>query len=77
MSVSIGPFAEHVSVVLPRRSSYEQLPRVAAEDYYVAEWELGYGRSISLNHGFLGGDALLSAKHDAWRTRHHVELDRR
>ena len=30
------------------------------EDYYVSPWELGYGRSISFNHDFIGRDALLA-----------------
>ena len=31
------------------------------EDYYVSPYELGYGKSISFNHDFLGRDALQSA----------------
>lgn len=32
------------------------------EDYYRSPFELGYGRSISFNHDFVGRDALQSAK---------------
>ena len=32
------------------------------EDYYVSPWELGYGRSISLGHDFIGRDALRAAR---------------
>lgn len=39
------------------------------EDYYVSPWELGYGRSISFNHDFIGRDALLAAKDTAPRTK--------
>ena len=39
------------------------------EDYYVSPWELGYGRSISFNHDFIGHDALLAAKETAPRTK--------
>lgn len=39
------------------------------EDYYVSPWELGYGRSVSFNHDFIGRDALLAAKDTAPRTK--------
>jgi vanillate/3-O-methylgallate O-demethylase len=39
------------------------------EDYYVSPWELGYGRSLSFNHDFIGRDALLAAKQTAPRTK--------
>ena len=39
------------------------------EDYYVSPWELGYGRSISFNHDFIGRDALRAAKETAPRTK--------
>jgi glycine cleavage system aminomethyltransferase T len=45
------------------------------EDYYVSPWELGYGRSISLNHDFIGRDALLAAKETAPRTKVTLVLD--
>ena len=32
------------------------------EDYYCTPYELGYGRSISFNHDFIGRDALLAAR---------------
>ncbi|BBA95508.1 putative aminomethyltransferase [Actinacidiphila reveromycinica] len=41
-------------------------------DYYVTPYELGYGRSISFQHDFLGRDALRALK-DAGR-RHKVTL---
>ena len=39
------------------------------EDYYVSPWELGYGRSLSFSHDFIGRDALLAAKDTAPRTK--------
>jgi glycine cleavage system aminomethyltransferase T len=39
------------------------------EDYYISPWELGYGRSVSFNHDFIGRDALLAAKESAPRTK--------
>ena len=39
------------------------------EDYYISPWELGYGRSVSFNHDFIGRDALLAAKETAPRTK--------
>lgn len=43
-------------------------------DYYVSPWELGYGRSISFEHDFIGRDALRSAKGQVRRTRVTVEF---
>ncbi|MDN4476310.1 aminomethyl transferase family protein [Demequina sp. SYSU T00192] len=43
------------------------------EDYYTSPWELGYGRSISFNHDFIGRDALLAAKDAPKRTRVTLE----
>ncbi len=45
------------------------------EDYYVSPWELGYGRSISFNHDFIGRDALLAAKDTAPRTKVTLVFD--
>jgi vanillate/3-O-methylgallate O-demethylase len=45
------------------------------EDYYVSPWELGYGRSVSFNHDFIGRDALLAAKETAPRTKVTLVLD--
>jgi len=45
------------------------------EDYYVSPWELGYGRSISFNHDFIGRDALLTARDTAPRTKVTLVLD--
>jgi vanillate/3-O-methylgallate O-demethylase len=45
------------------------------EDYYVSPWELGYGRSISFNHNFLGRDALQAAEGNVPRTKVTLELD--
>ena len=39
------------------------------EDYYVSPYELGYGRSISFNHDFVGKDALAKAKDNVRRTK--------
>lgn len=44
-------------------------------DYYVSPWELGYGRSISFNHDFIGRDALEAARTRPSRTKVTVELD--
>lgn len=46
------------------------------EDYYVSPWELGYGRSISLDHEFIGRDALIAAREGSLRKKVTVELDR-
>jgi vanillate/3-O-methylgallate O-demethylase len=45
------------------------------EDYYVSPWELGYGRSISFNHDFIGRDALRAARETAPRTKVTLVLD--
>ncbi|MFT4211169.1 MAG: aminomethyl transferase family protein [Microbacterium sp.] len=45
-------------------------------DYYVSPWELGYGRSVSLSHDFIGRDALAAAKDAVRRTKVTLELDR-
>jgi vanillate/3-O-methylgallate O-demethylase len=45
------------------------------EDYYVSPWELGYGRSLSFNHDFIGRDALLAARETAPRTKVTLVLD--
>jgi glycine cleavage system aminomethyltransferase T len=45
------------------------------EDYYVSPWELGYGRSISFGHDFIGRDALLAAKETAPRAKVTLVLD--
>ena len=45
------------------------------EDYYTSPWELGYGRSISFNHDFIGRDALQAAKDQVHRTKVTLELD--
>lgn len=47
----------------------------AIEDYYRSPYELGYGRSISFNHDFLGRDALEKARHDVQRTKVTLVLD--
>jgi len=39
------------------------------EDYYVSPYELGYGRSISFGHDFIGRDALLAARDNIRRTK--------
>jgi vanillate/3-O-methylgallate O-demethylase len=45
------------------------------EDYYVSPWELGYGRSISFNHDFIGRDALRATRETAPRTKVTLVLD--
>jgi vanillate/3-O-methylgallate O-demethylase len=45
------------------------------EDYYVSPFELGYGRSISFNHDFIGRDALLAAKEQVGRRKVSFLLD--
>ncbi|GAA1704456.1 aminomethyltransferase family protein [Microbacterium sediminicola] len=44
-------------------------------DYYTSPWELGYGRSVSLDHDFIGRDALIAAKNGPLRTKVTLELD--
>ncbi|WP_035971134.1 aminomethyltransferase [Bradyrhizobium sp. WSM3983] len=38
-------------------------------DYYCSPFEMGYGRSVSFNHEFIGREALLKAKDAAARTK--------
>jgi glycine cleavage system aminomethyltransferase T len=45
------------------------------EDYYVSPWELGYGRSISFTHDFIGRDALLKAKDTVRRSKVTLVFD--
>jgi glycine cleavage system aminomethyltransferase T len=45
------------------------------EDYYVSPYELGYGRSISFGHDFIGRDALLKAKDSVRRTKVTLVFD--
>lgn len=45
-------------------------------DYYTSPWELGYGRSISFGHDFIGRDALQAAKDAVHRTKVTLEFDR-
>src|SRR5579863_4039332 len=45
------------------------------EDYYVSPYELGYGRSISFGHDFIGRDALLTAKDSVRRTKVTLVFD--
>jgi vanillate/3-O-methylgallate O-demethylase len=45
------------------------------EDYYLSPFELGYGRSISFNHDFVGRDALLKAKDNVTRTKVTLVFD--
>lgn len=44
-------------------------------DYYVSPWELGYGRSVSLDHEFIGRENLAAAKDTARRVKVTLELD--
>lgn len=41
-------------------------------DYYVTPWELGYGRSVNLDHDFIGRDALARSQRES--RRHKVWL---
>ncbi len=45
------------------------------EDYYCTPYELGYGRSISFNHDFIGRDALEKAKENVRRTKVTLVFD--
>jgi len=45
------------------------------EDYYVSPWELGYGRSLSFGHDFIGRDALLAGRDTAPRVKVTLVLD--
>lgn len=44
-------------------------------DFYTSPWELGYGRSISFAHDFIGRDALRAAKDSPHRTKVTLEFD--
>src|SRR5262249_45323903 len=39
------------------------------EDYYASPWELGYGRSISFNHAFIGREPLRAPRATAPRAK--------
>jgi len=45
------------------------------EDYYVSPYELGYGRSVSFGHDFIGRDALLKARDTVRRTKVTLVFD--
>jgi vanillate/3-O-methylgallate O-demethylase len=45
------------------------------EDYYVSPFELGYGRSVSLDHDFIGRDALIAAKEKPLREKVTLVFD--
>jgi glycine cleavage system aminomethyltransferase T len=45
------------------------------EDYYTSPYELGYARSISFNHDFIGREALERAKDQVRRTKVTLVLD--
>ncbi|WP_460776587.1 aminomethyl transferase family protein [Microbacterium sp. GXF7504] len=45
------------------------------EDYYASPWEFGYGRSISLDHDFIGRDALAAARETATRKKVTLEFE--
>lgn len=47
----------------------------AIEDYYVSPFELGYGKSVSFEHDFIGRDALLQARDELVRTKVTLVLD--
>jgi glycine cleavage system aminomethyltransferase T len=49
-------------------------PRI--EDYYCSPYELGYGRSISFNHDFIGRAALEKAKSQPLRKKVTLLFDR-
>ncbi|UUT34756.1 hypothetical protein [Microbacterium elymi] len=44
-------------------------------DYYTSPWELGYGRSISFAHDFIGRDALQAAKDAPHRAKVTLAFD--
>ena len=45
------------------------------EDYYCSPWELGYGRSISFNHDFIGRAALEEARDSVRRAKVTLVFD--
>ncbi|MEE6169691.1 MULTISPECIES: hypothetical protein [unclassified Mycolicibacterium] len=46
------------------------------EDYYTNPYELGYAKSISFNHDFIGREALEKAQHNTTRKRVTIVVDR-
>ncbi len=44
-------------------------------DYYMTPWEAGYGRLISLEHDFIGRDALAASKDSAARTKVTLKVE--
>jgi glycine cleavage system aminomethyltransferase T len=47
----------------------------AIEDYYLSPYELGYGRSVSFGHDYLGRDALKELRDKVTRAKVTLELD--
>jgi vanillate/3-O-methylgallate O-demethylase len=45
------------------------------EDYYCTPYELGYGKSVSFNHDFIGRDGLLKQRDNARRTKVTLAFD--
>ena len=45
------------------------------EDYYCTPYELGYGKSVSFNHDFIGRDALEKARDNVTRTKVTLVFD--
>ena len=74
---STGPYRAHASLY-----SFEgQQPLHGSffseniEDYYSSPFEVGYGRSISFDHDFIGRDALLAARDDVPRAKVTLVFD--
>jgi len=74
---ALRPYREHLSL-----SSYEgQKPLSGSyfseriDDYYCSPYELGYGRSVSFNHDFVGRAALERAKEHVARAKVTLVLD--
>ena len=44
-------------------------------DFYTSPWELGYGRSLSFNHDFIGREALERERNEVSRTKVTLEFD--
>jgi len=52
--------------MMPLQGSYYS-PNI--EDYYCTPFELGYGRSVSFNHDFIGREALMARKNEVRRKK--------
>ncbi len=71
----VPPMAARLLVRGPEAAARQLRSRRTSRTTTSRPWELGYGRSISFNHDFLGRDALQAAQDNVPRTKVTLELD--